>query len=70
MRTKGELTYFNDERGFGFIKAEGRERKTFVHISELIKGGIDFPEQGMMLTFDIGIDRNGRQTAMNVEEAI
>ena len=33
---KGTVKFFNDAKGFGFIKEEGSEKEHFVHISGLI----------------------------------
>ena len=33
---KGTIIFFNDVKGFGFIKEEGSEKEHFVHISVLI----------------------------------
>jgi cold shock protein len=32
----GTVKFFNDEKGFGFIKEEGSEKEIFVHASGLI----------------------------------
>lgn len=32
---KGKIEYFNDAKGFGFIREEGTNEKIFVHVTEL-----------------------------------
>lgn len=33
---KGTVKFFNDSKGFGFIKEEGTNKEHFVHISGLV----------------------------------
>ena len=33
---KGTVKFFNDAKGFGFIKEEGSDKEHFVHISGII----------------------------------
>ncbi len=36
IMNKGTVKFFNDEKGFGFIKEEGSNTEHFVHVSGLI----------------------------------
>jgi CspA family cold shock protein len=35
--SKGTVKFFNDSKGFGFIKEEGTQKEYFVHSSGLIE---------------------------------
>lgn len=49
---RGQVVKWNDEKGFGFIKAPGLASDTFVHISEL-KHMNRPPKEGDFIHFDI-----------------
>lgn len=58
---KGTLIEWDDERGFGFIKPDGRGEKIFVHISAFETGRC--PQKGERLAFSSGTGRDGRPAA-------
>jgi CspA family cold shock protein len=63
----GKIKNWNDDRGFGFIKADDGGADVFVHISEFERAGLSVPGQGDHLSFDIETDRKtGRPRAVNV----
>lgn len=64
---RGELTQWNDERGFGFITGDDGQRY-FVHISEI--GRINTrPRSGDQVTFSAGRGKDGRLQAQSVRIA-
>ncbi|PKP44763.1 MAG: DNA-binding protein [Bacteroidetes bacterium HGW-Bacteroidetes-13] len=46
---KGKIDYFNDSKGFGFIKENGTQEKYFVHAS----GMIDDLKEGEAVSFEL-----------------
>lgn len=58
---KGTLIEWDDDRGFGFIKPDGRSGKIFVHISAFEPGRR--PQKGERLAFSSGTGRDGRPAA-------
>ncbi|MBX7051558.1 MAG: cold shock domain-containing protein [Flavobacteriales bacterium] len=60
---KGTVKFFNDAKGFGFIKSDGGE-DIFVHVSGL-KGEI---RENDAVTFDVESGKKGPQ-AVNVSKA-
>jgi len=46
---KGKIDYFNDSKGFGFIKENGTQEKYFVHAS----GMIDDLKEGDAVSFEL-----------------
>lgn len=60
MKT-GTVQWFNDKKGYGFIRPEGEDKDIFVHASGLI----DVIKQDDEVEFEIG-QRNGKQIAEDV----
>ncbi len=61
---KGIVKFFNETKGFGFIKEEGTETEYFVHVSGLINKIKDNDE----VTFDLEDGKKG-VNAVNVKLA-
>ncbi|NIF86314.1 DUF1294 domain-containing protein [Comamonas sp. Tr-654] len=67
MRYGGTLTQWNDERGFGWIEADGGGERLFVHISafEPRPPAEQRPQPGLRLEFAVGMEQ-GRKRALQV----
>lgn len=52
---KGKVTFFNESKGYGFIKDSETQENIFVHESNLIEE----INQGSMVTFEIMSDKKG-----------
>ena len=67
MRFEGSLIQWNDERGFGWIRAQGADEKIFVHISAFVPRppADQRPQVGQKLEFSIGMDK-GKKRAEQV----
>ena len=50
---KGTVKWFNDAKGFGFIKAEGREEDVFVHYSSVEADGFRSLNEGEPVEFEL-----------------
>ena len=61
---QGFIKSWRRDRGFGFIKVEGRDSDVFVHISELRDLGRP-PKVGDEINFDIETQENGKVRAIN-----
>jgi CspA family cold shock protein len=59
---KGTVKFFNDTKGFGFIKEEGTSKEHFVHISGLI----DEIREGDEVEFELQEGKKGLN-AVNVK---
>ena len=59
---KGTLTFFNESKGFGFIKDSETKESVFVHINNLL----DDVKEGNLLEFEIEQGKKG-PTAVNVK---
>lgn len=63
MRTKGTLTSWNDERGFGFITPIGGGGRVFVHISAFANRDRR-PQLNQVVTYTLSSDDQGRPRAV------
>ena len=61
-KTKGTVKFFNTEKGFGFIKHNGSNQETFVHVSGLI----DQIKENDQVEFDLQKGQKG-MNAVNVK---
>ena len=52
----GTVKFFNEEKGFGFIKPDNGGKDLFVHATGIIKGPIT---EGDAVEFEIGEGRKG-----------
>ena len=63
----GTLINFRADRGYGFISHnDGSRGRTFVHLMQLRKAGIEDPTVGMRLEFDIEQLKDDRFAAANL----
>lgn len=59
---KGTVAWFNDKKGFGFLKVDG-QRDVFCHYTAIESSGFRFLKDGDAVEFDILEGRNGPQAA-------
>lgn len=62
MRTSGNVKWFNDAKGFGFITSENGD-DVFVHFSAIQGGGFRSLAEGAAVEFDIVNGPKGLQAA-------
>jgi len=66
--TQGTVKFFNDQRGFGFIKPDDGGKDVFVHISAIERAGMHALNEGQKIAFDIVADRRtGKSSADNLQ---
>lgn len=67
---KGTVKWFNNQKGFGFIRPEAGSKDVFVHISAVERAGLSTLHEGQKVTFDIVEDRrSGKSAAENLRAA-
>ena len=52
MRREGEVSWFNDQKGFGFITGDDG-MDVFVHYTEVVRDGFQTLEAGERVTYDV-----------------
>jgi cold shock protein len=65
--TTGVVKWFNNTKGFGFIKVDGLEQDIFVHYSAITGNGYRSLEEGDRVSFDISPGKKGDE-ARNVQK--
>jgi len=66
MRTKGTITFWKDEKGFGFITPSNDAKPIFVHIKSF-KNRNRRPEVNQSVIYSNSSDNRGRPCAINVD---
>jgi CspA family cold shock protein len=62
----GTVKFYNEPRGFGFIKPDEGDRDVFVHIGQ-VKSSVEHLREGQRVSFDIEIsERSGKPEAQDV----
>lgn len=59
--TRGTVKWFNNPKGFGFIKAEGVDGDIFVHYSEIVMDGFKTIAAGQTVQLEIVKSNKGAQ---------
>lgn len=65
MRYKGRITEWDDDRGFGFVTAEGVPGRAFVHINAFDCAATR-PRSGSLISYELLTDGNGRFNASGI----
>lgn len=68
-KASGTVKFFNAMKGFGFIQRDDGQPDAFVHISAVERAGMSSLNEGDRLSFDIEVDRRGKQAAVNLAQS-
>ena len=68
MRTKGKITSWNEEKGFGFITPNTGAKRVFVHISAF-RHRQESPRINQLVEFSLSTDKQGRPCAVRAMKA-
>ena len=66
-KIKGTVKFFNDSKGFGFIRPDDGSKDAFVHVSQLDAVG-GYLQDGQTLLFNTIAGRKGLE-AVNIEKS-
>lgn len=70
MPITGTVKFFNNEKGFGFIRPDDGSRDVFVHVSAVTGSGIGVLNEGQRISFDVEPDKRGKgPKAINLKPA-
>ena len=64
----GIVKFFNDERGFGFIRPDNGDKDVFVHATALERAGINDLREGQKVNFDTRNDPRSDKIAVDTIE--
>ena len=62
----GTVKWFNQEKGYGFIKPDDGGSDVFVHITAVEQAGYTGLADGARIGYELLPDRNGKRTAQNL----
>jgi len=65
----GTVLWFNDTKGYGFIKREDKEKDIFVHCSAVQNSGLSFLKKDEQLTFEVVSGDKGL-SAINLQKKV
>ena len=68
-RLNGTVKWFNDVKGFGFIKREDKEKDVFVHFSAVQNSGLKYLKKSEQLTFEVEYSDKGL-SAVNLQKTV
>jgi CspA family cold shock protein len=63
----GRIKYWNHARGFGFIKPDDYSEDVFLHVSKVPKASVFDMNPTVIIKYEIGPARDGKQQAVAVE---
>jgi cold shock CspA family protein len=62
---EGEVACYLPDRGFGFIRADGRQKDVYFSV-RAVRPEEYLPAKGDFVRFSVGVDRSGRPAATAV----
>jgi len=68
-RLNGTVLWFNDAKGYGFIKREDEEKNVFVHFTAVQNSGLKNLKESERLTFEVEYSDKG-PSAVNLQRAV
>lgn len=63
---EGTVKWFNETKGYGFIKPKNGGRDIFVHINDVIDSGYKKLIDNEEVEFEVKEDEQGRKRACNI----
>jgi CspA family cold shock protein len=67
--TTGTVKFFNEHKGYGFIKPDDGGNDAFVHISAVENSGMRTLRDNQRVVYDLQKDNRGRVSAVNLKSA-
>ncbi len=66
--TNGTVKFYNDQKGFGFIKPDEGSTDVFVHATALERAGIRGLAEGQKVAYETEVDSRSGKTAVSTIE--
>ena len=67
---KGTVTWFSEQKGYGFISPDGRNEDIFVHYTEIVGSGFRNLKEGERVSYVPARGPRGRIVARTVYRAV
>ncbi|MEC7030290.1 MAG: cold-shock protein [Pseudomonadota bacterium] len=64
----GIVKWFNETKGYGFIKPDSGDQDVFVHISAVRNAGMQTLQEDQRVQFEVEAGSNGKTSAVNLKE--
>ena len=68
-RLNGTVKWFNDAKGYGFIKRDDKEKDVFIHFSAVYNSGLKYLKKGEQFTFEVE-DSDKGPSAVNLQKTV
>ena len=65
----GTVKFFNDSKGYGFIRPEDGGDDAFVHITAVERAGMRTLQKDQRVSYELEQDRRGKTSAVNLQSA-
>lgn len=65
----GTVKFFNESKGYGFIQPDDGGNDSFVHISDVEKGGLSTLNRDQKVSYEVEQDQSGKSRAVNIADA-
>lgn len=70
MRQLGTVKFYNDQKGYGFIKPDSGGNDVFVHVTAIERSSVGPLAEGKRISFDTEPDKHGKgPKAVNLQQA-
>ena len=65
----GTVKWFNESKGFGFIKPDAGGEDLFAHFSSINMPGFKTLQEGQQVSFEVTVGNKGKKQASNIQAA-
>ena len=63
----GTVKWFNETKGYGFIEPSSGGKDVFVHISEVLRAGLNGLNDGQAISYELKVDEaRGKTSAIKL----
>ena len=66
----GTVKFFNEDKGYGFIRPDGGGMDVFVHVTDIQASDMSTLNVGDAVEFEVGESRGGRPKAVNLSMSL
>ena len=66
MKEQGQVKWFNEAKGYGFIQRDSTQRDIFVHFSQILCQGYKTLREGQRVEFAVEMTPKGEQAVQVV----